>query len=505
MRTIGIFSSFDEFLTSYFLNPAAFHIISRSISALCGILSIYFVYLLSKKIYSKNIALLSSLIFSLTYLHARDSHFGTTDVPLTFLIILSYLFITDILLSGKNYICAGILSGLSASIKYNGAILALPILIANLIYRKNSEGKITRKIFDRNIFFSAGSMALSFIITSPYIILDYKPFLKNLRFITKSVKQGIGMEFGIGWLFYLKLTLRYGIGLPLLLTSLIGILYLFYRHKKEDIFFLSFPLVYYLLIGNSYGVFSRYMIPIFPFLCIFSGIVIYKAISSIKVFKNYDLQVSLFVSILIMAPSIYNLVTFNRIIAMEDTRNIAVSWIKKNIATGSKIYIHGSQEYEVPPLPKSLESIKEEMEFLNKSKWNNSEMTLRLRTANSLLKNGVLPLNPNFYVLRGSNLYEYSLDKYLINLSPDYIITTEYYLDYYSSDASGLNIFLKRSCVHIKSFYPYDSVGEKPKPVFDPLDAFYVPYAKPDGIIRPGPVIHIYKVQKELIHKAAFK
>ena len=491
-RITGFFSSINDFIALFILNPSPLHIISRSISAASGILSIYLLYLLSKKLYSKEAGLVSSLILSLTYLHAKDSHFGTTDVPLTFLILLSYLFISDILLSGKNYILAGLLSGLSASIKYNGSILAIAILTAHLLHKKDSEKNLRKKIFDKNIFLSAIAMILSFILTSPYVVLDNKAFLKSIKFITKAVGRGIGMNLDIGWLFYLKFTLRYGIGIPFLLISIIGIIYLIYSHRKEDILVLSFPLAYFIFIGNSYGVFSRYMIPLLPFLALFAGIVINKFISSLKFLRNYIPEVPILISLIILIPSIYNLINFSKILSMEDTRNLAANWVKKNIPSGSRIYIHGHEEYEIPPLPIDSENIKKELEFFNEFKWKDREMILRIQGINSLIKKKVLPLQPNFHIIRGES--EYINDDILIKLSPDYIITTEYYLEYYSSDAKKLDNFLKNFCTPLKSFYPYNRAFKKPNPIFDPLDAFYVPYAKPDGIIRPGPVIHVYKV-----------
>lgn len=491
LKLSGAILSIDDFFALFILNLSPFHLISRSISAVSGIISIYLIYLLAKKIYSKEIGLLSGLFLSLAYLHARDSHFGTTDVPLTLMVILSYIFITDILLSGRRYLLAGIFGGLAASMKYNGAILAFPILVAHLLNKKNPEESFIKKIFDKKLFISAIVMILSFLFVSPYILLDYKPFLKGMKIITRAVNEGIEMKFDIGWIFYSKFTLRYGIGIPLLLVSLLGIAYLIYRHKKEDILLLSFPLLYYLLIGNSYGVFSRYMIPVIPFLCIFAAVAVYNFISSLSFLKKYSLIVSFVISIIILFPSIYSLMNFNKIISMEDTRNLALNWIDRNIPSGSRIYMHGHYEYELPLLQKDFENIKEDISFIKKDLKGNPNF-IKLIGLEYLLKKGNYPLKPNFHILRGES--EYLDEKALINLSPDYIITTEYYLDYYSSDSGKLDNFLKKFCTHLKSFYPYDSSGEKPKPLFDPLDAFYVPYTRPDGITNPGPIIHIYRV-----------
>ena len=176
---------------------------------------------------------------------------------------------------------------------------------------------------------------------------------------------------------------------------------------------------------------------------------------------------------------------------MEDTRNLAVNWIDKNIPSGSRIYMHGHYEYEFPLLQKDFENIKEEISYIKKD-WKGNSNSIKAIGMEYLLKKGDYPAKPNFHILRGES--EFFDEKTLINLSPDYIITTDYYLKYYTSDSEKLDDFLKNFCMHLKSFYPYDSSGKKPEPLFDPSDAFYVPYTKPDGITNPGPVIHIYRV-----------
>jgi len=337
-------------------------------------------------------------------------------------------------------------------------------------------------------------MISAFFLTSPYVLLDYKSFLASLKFLTKAVGQGIGMDFGIGWIFYLKFTLRYGIGAPLLLTSLAGIAYLIYRHRKEDLLLLSFPVIYYGIIGDSHGVFSRYMIPVLPFLSLFAAVVIYDFISSTKKFQNYKLPVSFLISIIILSPSIYRIITFDKIIAREDTRNIAADWIKARITSGSRIYMHGHYEYELPFLPRDLENIEADIVDFKERGKTSPNFIIKLRALDLLLKKGNYPPVPNFHILRSES--EYINDDLLTKMTPDYIVTTEYYLNYYSSDAGKLDNFIKKFCTHLVSFYPYNFSVKKPEPLFDPLDAFYVPFAGTDGILRPGPVIHIYKVLK---------
>ena len=76
-------------------------------------------------------ALAAAALLSLAFLHVRDSHFGVTDVPMTFLVLVAFLFIVRLSESGetRDLIAAGVAAGLATSTKYNAALIALPALL----------------------------------------------------------------------------------------------------------------------------------------------------------------------------------------------------------------------------------------------------------------------------------------------------------------------------------------------------------------------------------------
>ena len=116
--------------------------------------------------------------------------------------------------------------------------------------------------------------AFAFLIACPGPIINFDAFWNGtypgsgVRYeLFEHSRNGHGDLFtntGLGWIYHLIVSLRYGMGTPLLLLSLAGIGYAVWKRRPEDLLLISFVLLYYGLAGFSAVRFARYMIPLFP-------------------------------------------------------------------------------------------------------------------------------------------------------------------------------------------------------------------------------------------------
>jgi hypothetical protein len=61
------------------------YLIPRLLSVTAGVLTIPVLYGVSKELFSRRVALVAAAFLTVAFLHVRDSHFGVTDVSMTFL------------------------------------------------------------------------------------------------------------------------------------------------------------------------------------------------------------------------------------------------------------------------------------------------------------------------------------------------------------------------------------------------------------------------------------
>ncbi|MES1255813.1 MAG: glycosyltransferase family 39 protein, partial [Acidobacteriota bacterium] len=93
------------------------------------------VYRLTRRIASREAALLAAATIGVSFLHVRDSHFATNDVLMVTLVVAAVLQAVRYLdrPSAGNLFIAGALAGAAAGAKYNGAIATASVAVALVV------------------------------------------------------------------------------------------------------------------------------------------------------------------------------------------------------------------------------------------------------------------------------------------------------------------------------------------------------------------------------------
>lgn len=332
----GLFNSAYDFGMYFIKNPDFFYILARFVSVAFGTATIPAIYFLGKRNYSKSIGLLSALFISVAFIHARDSHYATTDITMTFFIVLSYIYIIKILQDAKlsNYLLAGLFAGLGMSVKYNAALIVLPIFAAHLLgtRKENQKGSFVK------LLSAFAIMIFSFLLTSPYILLDFKNFIKDIIYVI-NVNKG----FDINALFHLKFTLPEAVGWPFFVLSILGFFYAIYKYSKKNILIILFPLLYYFLIWKMGQPFERYVLPLVPFMSIISAWFIVEF--SNNVFKRKFIRsfAILLITLVALSVSVLKVTYSDYLMVKKDNRKIAQEWIETHLPEGTKIAIDNTQ------------------------------------------------------------------------------------------------------------------------------------------------------------------
>ena len=188
------------------------YVLSRFTVALFGGATVWLLIVLGKTLFNKTVGLAAGLILAVAHLHVVNSHFATTDVPLTFFILLTLFFAMKLALDGslKYYIFTAVSFGLTVSIKIPGAVLFVSVLIAHLYFIKkhfNVNYTDLVKKYAKNIRFHLLNLAISLIVG----VLVYL-FFKNFAFFASRLLHVIKIDL---WLkYYDKIVLRTGLAAP---------------------------------------------------------------------------------------------------------------------------------------------------------------------------------------------------------------------------------------------------------------------------------------------------
>lgn len=494
-RTAGHFENPFDLGVQFFLDPSVFFLISRLLSALAGILTVWILYKISRRAFNEKTALLAALFLAVTPLHVRDSHFGVTDVLMGLFVMVSVYFALKFLQEGRMLfgLMSAAAAGLAASTKYNGIIVLAAVFSAQLILL-HREKRLFSLHAAGKILALAALAGLAFILTSPFVILDAEEFVTDFLFEMNHMQGGhAGINLGRGWLYHLRFSLFYGMGWGLFLISFYGFYVMVSRNKKVGIVLLSFPLAYYLLIGGSLTVFTRYVIPLLPFFAMAAaaGVADLSKRISLRVRNVRPFGAAAVMSVLLLVPSLWNIYQSNRLLSGRDSRLLAADWIEKNIPGGSSVYQNtslwgkiGLAASQAPPDVVFSTKYKHEWKRL-------TEMQREYRRRHNI------PVYDLWYFREGK-FYQYGSVREGL---PDVIVVEKSALAFYSP------VLPQKISDMIKDHYELShtvpaAVPLDPRNKYDQQDAFYLPLAGFHHISRPGPNLYIYQLRRTRAYKA---
>jgi 4-amino-4-deoxy-L-arabinose transferase-like glycosyltransferase len=169
-----------------------------------------------------------------------------------------------------------------------GFISIFSFLVFLMILKENKFAKLLINFLtDKKVILSILTSTAIFFLISPFIVFDFKIFLKDFFYEFRHMQIGSAATVSLDSPLYIK-ALQYNKtqpwlgfsyakllaknnGLFFIFLNIVGITYLFLKNSKKTMVFICLPLVYFLIIANWRNYADRYFLPLVPFLCILAG------------------------------------------------------------------------------------------------------------------------------------------------------------------------------------------------------------------------------------------
>lgn len=258
----------------------------------------------------------------------------------------------------------------------------------------------------------------------------------------------------IGWIYFFQFSLRYGMGLPVMLAALLGgIAAIRQRHRPLQLA-LCLCGLYYLFAGGQHGIFSRHLNPILPGVCLLSAFgvsAVYRAVES-RWKANGAMLVAGGLALLCLGWNLKNSLELLRVLPQEDTRVLALRWLKQNAPPGKQTAVCGL----FLGYPDSLPLQAAQVTTLNQ---------LDLKT---IRHNGAA-----------------------------YVMTVEYapQMPMVTPPTLLRELQTDPQCRRMAVFTPFADDSPHPPLIVEFQDAWFLPFSNVSAVRRPGPLLTIYQVQ----------
>lgn len=311
---------------------------SRILTVFLFLGSIILVYKITERFFGIFPARVLALVFATSAGLIAFSHFLTTDIPVTFWMLLAFYFAQNIFFGGsqRDYILAGFFTGIATATKYNGLAIGIAIVLAHIFSQRHFYwSKLANQIiFSRPLYLGLATVPLGFIAGNPFAILDYPTFISHFMYnyiVTPVYNGSNGSSYIKFWLCFVEI-----IGWPSFLLFLIGFGFSFYfllrsskytQEKKALIMLWIVFFLYYYKFGGFPRIETRFVLPILPYWIMLSG----PFLHLLK--PTRILPISL--AVILSYNTVCSVYVGKRF--AEDPRIEAMAWVKENIPQGSSI------------------------------------------------------------------------------------------------------------------------------------------------------------------------
>ncbi len=356
---LGVFPTGAAFQEYYYVNTFTFHLLGRLMTAIFGTATVWLVYLVGLRGYNRRIGLLASLMCAVVFLHVRNSHYLTVDVPATFMATAAFLCALAVYRRGAwpEVLCGGLLTGLAAATKYNAGVVALPFVLTFFL-RAAEQGQGPLSVLRRPQFFAGlVAIAIGFVVGCPLVALDPSLFLRGLFRYGDLQSQG---KVGVGGRFFAYFTgetspgfgvfshnsVPAAIGPVLRVLGLAGVVRMVLSRRGTNWLVLSFVVPYYLAIGAVNYKAMRQFLPLVPFFVLAATVLLDELVSKLRTRPWVGRLVLVGIVITVVVPELYKDVRWALMMRSPDPRTTAKTWIEANIPDGTVI----AMEKFGPPL-----------------------------------------------------------------------------------------------------------------------------------------------------------
>jgi tetratricopeptide (TPR) repeat protein len=349
----GFFSASELTLDEAAVRPAVF-VLARLLSIAFALGLMGLVFWIGRAYFGLWVAVLATLFVASAPLAIQQAHFYTVDGVFTFLIFAALACSLQALRADELrwYVATGLLIGLAASTRLNGALFGMALAVVYLGKEGLSDPQVILARMRRPALWSTALVALGVLfLLEPYLVVDSALMRRALD----SGDFAYSLEIARGqvlrpWTLADMHTPPYvhfwthlwpqSVGWPLTLLFVVGMAYALWRRCWPQSLLLVWSALYFASIGGLHTKHVRYLLPMLPALALLTAAACDEARRFLWAQKRviWERWLGGLVEGGVLFYTLAYGTAFARIYAVEDARLQAAHWLSQ-IPAGSTIAV----------------------------------------------------------------------------------------------------------------------------------------------------------------------
>jgi hypothetical protein len=329
-------------------DPGSVFGLARVLSAVLGAAAVGFLVWAGRRLFDLRVGLVAGALLAVAFLPVHYSHLAVNDMPALAPLCLSLVGVAGVYRRGRvaDYALAGAALGVACATKYTAGIVLLCLVAAAATSQPRPlKGSVPVSVDRRKGtdplrgLAVAGALAIcGFLVANPYALLDPGAFKAGLLEQSQASSDGggkLGLVGDSGHLYYLS-TLTWGLGWLPAVTAAAGAAGLWVRDRRLALVLVPAPVVFLLFMGFQDRFFARWLLPIYPLLCLLAAWAAVETAARLRPGRTWAVAaVAALLCVQGLVFSIHNDV----VLARDDTRALARAWMVDNIPEGDRVVI----------------------------------------------------------------------------------------------------------------------------------------------------------------------
>lgn len=337
----GRYGGVNDFIAAAYADPSLIFLPVRIAMALLGAVCAGLTFLLGKRLFGTGVGLLAALLLALNNLHIGWSQVVRSDVQASVFMLWALLLAVRLAETGRtrHAVWAGLVTGVAIATKWPAATVFAGVAGAALYRVPSDEGGWRNRL--RLLAVAACSSIAGLFIASPFIFIDFPTVVANLSGEARPFHVGHTSAGSFSNLStYLTVFAAGSMGWVGLVFALAGGVLAAVRSRRARFILIPATIVFFAGICGQRLIWSRWLIPGLPYLCLFAAVAALCAANLIRrAWPGFRLRpIFAVVAVLLLLPSAWGAVGQARE-RRNDTRAQAAEWLVQHIRPGSRILL----------------------------------------------------------------------------------------------------------------------------------------------------------------------
>jgi 4-amino-4-deoxy-L-arabinose transferase-like glycosyltransferase len=333
------FGGGSGFASSFAADPEPAFLTARVAVALIGTLVVGLVHWAGARYYERRVGLVAAALMAVAFLPVFYSKHALNDVvtlaPVTAGLVGCLLAYER----GRwiDWALAGGAIGAATATKYTAGAMLLTVAVAAALRVHADRSELKRAA--AGVAIAGAACAVVFALLNPYALINAEEARGQISGQSSQADTTkLGQDDVLGWIYYAG-TLGWGLGWLPLAAAVGGAVAALRRDWRRALLLIAFPVFLYLFLGSQGRFFGRWLMPVYPALCVLCGYGIVALAEAVARQPRRAAAVVAGLTALACAQGALASVHVDAVLGRTDTREEARRWLDANVPPAAPIVV----------------------------------------------------------------------------------------------------------------------------------------------------------------------